>query len=62
MAERKVHKLESDGPERHDAKWIACRDPERFQEPDGRKYTAELAWHRVTCKSCLRRKPKWMDR
>lgn len=55
---RRIHKLETSTEDdarggTYEYGWIACRDPEHFQEPDDRQYIAERAWARVTCKLCL---------
>lgn len=57
MSKRKVHKLETEDHGRYEYHWILCRDPENFQEPDGRRYIAEHAWYRVTCRHCLKHAP-----
>lgn len=36
--------------------WILCRDVERQQEDDGRRYVHNEDWVHVTCKRCLAKK------
>jgi len=58
-----VHKLDSSTEDdarggTYEYAWIACRDPERFNDSDdGRTYSHSYRWDEVTCKLCLRRRP-----
>lgn len=56
---RKIHKLEVEDYGRYEYYWLACRDPERFNEgpSDGRTYLKSVFWADVTCLRCLRGKP-----
>jgi hypothetical protein len=56
MTEKKIHKLETEDHGPYEYHWIECRDPEKFQEPDGRKYKSTTTWDKVTCKLCLKRR------
>jgi hypothetical protein len=52
----KIHKLETEDHGRYEYTWIACQDPEKFQEPDGKKYRIARSWPDVTCKKCLKKR------
>ncbi len=53
---KKVHKLETEDHGRYEYHWLLCRDPERWQEPDGRTYEHSYSWDKVTCLLCLRKR------
>ena len=53
---KRIHFLERDEVGKWwETAWLACRDPERFQEPADRpvKFEWTYEWAKVTCKRCL---------
>ncbi len=53
MRPAKIHMLETEDHGSYECHWLACRDPERFQESDGHKFKSTKDPAAVTCKRCL---------